>query len=82
MMLSPHFSAAEMCRTSQPFRNEPGPEATAGLKLFEAVPCDELVDVLEGLVRYGVFDKVRAQLHRNAVDAAGALCRCGPRLVA
>jgi zinc D-Ala-D-Ala carboxypeptidase len=40
MNLSPHFTAAEMCRTSQPFRNEPGPVETANLRIL----CSEVLE--------------------------------------
>jgi ferredoxin-nitrite reductase len=39
-----------------------GPEATQGVKMLESVPCDELPQVLEGLVRFGEFAKVRRQI--------------------
>ncbi len=39
-----------------------GPEATQGVKMLESVPCDELPHVLEGLVRFGEFAKVRRQI--------------------
>src|SRR5713226_136221 len=39
-----------------------GPQASQGIKMLESVPCDELPRVLEGLVRFGEFDRVRRQI--------------------
>jgi len=39
-----------------------GPQASQGVKVLESVPCDELPRVLEGLVRFGEFDRVRRQI--------------------
>ena len=39
-----------------------GPQAGQGVKVLESVPCDELPRVLEGLVRFGEFDRVRRQI--------------------
>src|SRR6266851_7930809 len=39
-----------------------GPQASQGIKVLESVPCDELPRVLEGLVRFGEFDRVRRQI--------------------
>jgi ferredoxin-nitrite reductase len=39
-----------------------GPQASQGIKLLESVPCDELPRVLEGLVRFGEFERVRRQI--------------------
>ena len=39
-----------------------GPHANQGIKVMENVPCDDLPQVLEGLIRYGEFEKVRGQL--------------------
>jgi ferredoxin-nitrite reductase len=39
-----------------------GPQASQGVKVLENVPCDELPRVLEGLVRFGEFDRVRRQI--------------------
>ncbi|MBI1893179.1 MAG: Rieske 2Fe-2S domain-containing protein [Candidatus Rokubacteria bacterium] len=39
-----------------------GPHATQGIRVMENVPCDGLPQVLEGLIRYGEFEKVRGQL--------------------
>ncbi len=39
-----------------------GPQANQGIKVMENVPCDNLPQVLEGLIRYGEFEKVRGQL--------------------
>jgi len=38
-----------------------GPRANQGIKILENVPCDALSQVLEGLIRYGDFEKVRGQ---------------------
>ena len=40
MNLSPHFTAAEMCRTSQPFMNEPGPVETQSLRVL----CEKVLE--------------------------------------
>jgi ferredoxin-nitrite reductase len=45
-----------------------GPQANQGIKMLESVPCDELPRVLEGLIRYGEFDRVRRQI-RNLQPA-------------
>jgi ferredoxin-nitrite reductase len=45
-----------------------GPQASQGVKMLESVPCDELPRVLEGLIRYGEFDRVRRQI-RNLQPA-------------
>ncbi|HKX05665.1 MAG TPA: Rieske 2Fe-2S domain-containing protein [Methylomirabilota bacterium] len=39
-----------------------GPLASQGIKMLESVPCDELPRVLEGLVRFGEFERVRRQI--------------------
>jgi ferredoxin-nitrite reductase len=39
-----------------------GPQANQGVKMLESVPCDDLPQVLEGLVRFTEFDKVRRQI--------------------
>ncbi len=39
-----------------------GPQASQGIKMLESVPCDELPQVLEGLVRFTEFDRVRRQI--------------------
>lgn len=39
-----------------------GPQAGQGVKMLESVPCDDLPRVLDGLVRFGEFDRVRRQL--------------------
>jgi len=39
-----------------------GSHANQGIKILENVPCDALPQLLEGLVRYGDFEKVRGQL--------------------
>ncbi len=39
-----------------------GPSANQGIKIMENVPCDTLPQVLEGLIRYVEFEKVRGQL--------------------
>jgi zinc D-Ala-D-Ala carboxypeptidase len=38
--LSPHFTAAEMTRTSQPFKNEPGPVETQALRTL----CEKVLE--------------------------------------
>ncbi len=47
-----------------------GPRATQGIKILENVPCDDLPRVLEGLSRYGDFEKVREQLRTLQPQAA------------
>jgi ferredoxin-nitrite reductase len=46
--------------------------ATPGFRLLEDVPCDDLEDVLETLLRYGAFDAVRELMGRatNSEPAA------------
>lgn len=39
-----------------------GPQAGQGVKMLESVPCDDLPRVLDGLVRFGEFERVRRQL--------------------
>jgi len=39
-----------------------GPQASQGIKILESVPCDELPQVLGGLVRFTEFDRVRRQI--------------------
>lgn len=39
-----------------------GPQANPGIKILGNVVCDELPQVLEGLIRYGEFEKVRKQI--------------------
>ena len=39
-----------------------GPQASQGVRILESVPCDELPQVLDGLVRFTDFDKVRRQI--------------------
>jgi ferredoxin-nitrite reductase len=49
-----------------------GPQAGPGVRMLESVPCDELPRVLEGLVRYTDFDKVRRQIRTLAPAPAAA----------
>jgi len=39
-----------------------GPEANKGIQIIENVPCDELPQVMEALIRFGAFDKMRKHL--------------------
>jgi len=39
-----------------------GPQAGQGVKMLESVPCDDLPRVLDGLARFGEFERVRRQL--------------------
>jgi ferredoxin-nitrite reductase len=39
-----------------------GPSATPSIKILEDVPCDVLPRILEDLIRYGAFEKIRQQL--------------------
>ena len=39
-----------------------GPDANRGIQIMENVPCDQLPQVLEGLIRFGAFDKIRKNL--------------------
>lgn len=55
-----------------------GPHATQGVKLLESVPCDALPQVLEGLVRYGDFEKFKRQLRAfRSLAPAEAFIRAG-----
>ena len=57
-----------------------GPQASQGIKVLESVPCDELPRVLEGLVRYGEFERVRRQIRQlqPAIGATGTPERAAP----
>ncbi len=46
-----------------------GPEPNPAIKLLEGVPCDDLPQVLEGLIRHGAFKTMRQQL-RTALNQA------------
>jgi nitrite reductase/ring-hydroxylating ferredoxin subunit len=39
-----------------------GPGAVQGVQIMENVPCEQLPQVLEVLVRYGAFDRIRKRL--------------------
>ncbi|MGH7383673.1 MAG: ferredoxin--nitrite reductase [Candidatus Rokuibacteriota bacterium] len=43
-----------------------GPQAGQGVKVLESVPCHDLPQVLEGLVRFGEFERVRRQIRKGA----------------
>ncbi|MFN3476964.1 MAG: ferredoxin--nitrite reductase, partial [Candidatus Methylomirabilales bacterium] len=45
-----------------------GPQPNLAMKLMEDVPCDELPLVLEGLIRFGAYEKVRQQLRTVLPD--------------
>src|SRR5216684_4162051 len=57
-----------------------GPQATQGIKMLENVPCDDLPQVLEGLVRFGEFERVRRQIRmlQPTLAAAPAPERAAP----
>ncbi len=46
-----------------------GPEPNPALKLLEGIPCDDLPQVLEGLIRHGAFRTMRQQLRTTVVQA-------------
>ena len=48
-----------------------GPQAGQGVKMLESVPCDDLPRVLDGLVRFGEFERVRRQLRALRPAPAG-----------
>lgn len=39
-----------------------GPQPNLAIKILEDVPCDDLPQVLEGLIRFGAYEKIRQQL--------------------
>ena len=47
-----------------------GCEANFPIKLLEDVPCDDLPDVLAGLVKHGAFKAMRQQLRKIPIPAA------------
>jgi len=49
-----------------------GPQASRGIKMLENVPCDDLPQVLEGLVRFGEFERVRRQIRMLQPTLAAA----------
>lgn len=46
-----------------------GPDANRGIQIMENVPCDQLPQVLEGLIRFGAFDKIRKNLRASQLVA-------------
>lgn len=64
MNLSPHFTLAELTRTSQPFPNQPGPVETQALKTL----CEEVLEPIRA--HFGKPVRINSGYRSPRVNAA------------